>query len=176
MINIRSLRWVAAAVLAFTAILPVSTFAQSGEEMSAWRVEKCELYRQGWEKALDFFGTDNLNYAFIAQNENFIAGGCTAPPSVCAQSSQEIEIANALTIVMMNGGAASTFLPFRCQDNSQAADNAGGAAPDSQLCRAQLDLLVRGNKLTADEASVYEAQCACLERTEQTGAQTDCAQ
>lgn len=53
---------------------------------------------------------------------------------------------------------------------------ATGAAPDSQLCRAQLDLLMRGKKLTSDEAAVYDAQCACLERSEQADRPTDCAQ
>lgn len=168
----------AALGLAFVAITPVASFAQPSEDLSPWQVEKCEIYRQGWDKALEFFGTDNLNYNFIAQNENFIASGCTAAPSVCAQSSQELEIANALTITMMNQGAASTFLPFRCQ-SEQIVGQLGSttsAAPDSELCRAQLDLLLRGHKLTKDEAAIYEEQCACLERNQNGNAPTDCAQ
>ncbi len=40
------------------------------------------------------------------------------------------------------------------------------AAPNSQLCRSQLDLLKSGNKLTPEEAAVFERQCACLESRE----------
>ncbi len=43
------------------------------------------------------------------------------------------------------------------------------AAPNSQLCRSQLDLLKSGDKLTAEEAAVFERQCACLESRERGG-------
>ncbi|GEM_PF-1000334 len=43
------------------------------------------------------------------------------------------------------------------------------AAPDSQLCRSQLDLLKAGSKLTAEEVAVFEKQCDCLERRERNG-------
>ena len=169
---------IAALLLACISFFPAASLAQQSAEPSAWQVEKCEIYRQSWDKALDFFGTDNLNYDFIAQNENFIASACTAPPGVCARSSQELEIANALTIAMMNAGTASTFLPFRCRADapSAAPEAVSGAAPDAVLCHAQLELLLDGNKLTAAEAAVYAAQCACLEQRQQAGAQTDCAQ
>ena len=60
-----------------------------------------------------------MNYNFMAGNENFIAGGCTEQVDVCPRSAQELEIANALTIAVMNAGAASTFLPFRCAGKDQ---------------------------------------------------------
>ncbi|KFC65389.1 hypothetical protein FF80_02853 [Devosia sp. LC5] len=56
---------------------------------------------------------------------------------------------------------------------------AASPAPDSLLCRSQLELLQSRQKLTPSEAAVYEAQCACLEQREQTGqprSQTSCAQ
>ncbi len=40
-------------------------------------------------------------------------------------------------------------------------------APDSQLCHSQLELLVSGDKLTAEERQQFEAQCKCLEEREQ---------
>ncbi len=40
-------------------------------------------------------------------------------------------------------------------------------APDSQLCRSQLKLLLSGDKLTDDEAQRFETQCDCLEAREQ---------
>lgn len=42
---------------------------------------------------------------------------------------------------------------------------------EAQLCRAQLELLVSGGKLTAEEKARFELQCACLEETETTGAE-----
>lgn len=173
----RGMSWVALAV-SIIALWPTVARAQLPEALSDWQVEKCQIYTESWHKALDFFGTDNLNYSFIAQNENFITSGCTAPASVCAQSSQEYEIANALTLAMMNAGAASTFLPFRCAAATTLAPSAPGMvnAADARLCRAQLDLLLRGKKLTEAEASVYESQCACLERAQGTGLPSKCAQ
>lgn len=167
------IKW-GALVASAAALWPTVGHAQSDEALSAWQVEKCQIYTENWHQALDFFGTDNLNYNFVAQNENFIASDCTAPASVCAQSSQEYEIANALTLAMMNAGAASTFLPFRCEAAPAMAPATDTA--EALLCRAQLDLLLRGNKLTEAEASVYEAQCACLERSQGAGAPSDCAQ
>ncbi len=87
---------------------------EPGAPLSDWQLEKCRIYEQSWGEALAFFGSDNVNYNFIAQNENFIAGRCTGGIQICPQSNQELEIANALTLVMMNAGAASTFLPFSC--------------------------------------------------------------
>ena len=163
--------------LGIVALWAGAAWAQTSQPASAWQAEKCAIYQQSWNQALDFFGADNLNYNFIAQNENFITSGCTAPPGVCAQSSQELEIANALTIAMMNAGTASTFLPFRCQTETPLTSGQPvGAAPDAVLCRSQLDLLLSGNKLTAAEAAVYTAQCECLERDHSADAQSACAQ
>ncbi len=101
--------------VAFIALMPAFSLAQEGESLSAWQVEKCRIYEQSWEQALEGFGADNLNYNFVAQNENFLTSGCVSAPAVCPQSSTEIQIADFLTIAMMNAGAASTFLPFRCE-------------------------------------------------------------
>jgi hypothetical protein len=167
-----------APALGIVALWATAAWAQPSEPVSAWQEEKCQIYAASWTQALDFFGTDNLNYNFIAQNENFIASGCTSSPTVCAQSNQELEIANALTIAMMNAGTASTFLPFRCETDAPALTSGQpvGVAPDAVLCRSQLALLLSGNKLTQKEAAVYEAQCACLESNPSAGIQTDRAQ
>lgn len=42
-----------------------------------------------------------------------------------------------------------------------------GAAPDSELCRSQLELLISGGKLTPDEIDAFTAQCDCLAEKEQ---------
>jgi len=164
--------------MAMLALGTATVQAQPAEPATAWQVEKCRIYAENWNKALDSFGTDNLNYNFIAQNENFIAGGCTEPAEICPQSSQELEITDLLTMVMMNAGAASTFVPFRCPSTSSngPAEPTSAAASEAMLCRAQLDLLMRGEKLTEAEAEVYEAQCACLEQNQGQATQSACAQ
>lgn len=85
-----------------------------GAQEKTWQAEKCRLYENYWTQALERFGSADLNYAFIAANENFIAAGCTEQGIACPRSAQELDIANALSILMINAGAASTFLPFHC--------------------------------------------------------------
>lgn len=51
-------------------------------------------------------------------------------------------------------------------------------APDSQLCRSQLKLLISGDKLTEEEAARFETQCLCLEareRGDSAAVQDSCA-
>jgi len=43
------------------------------------------------------------------------------------------------------------------------------ASVEAQLCRSQLDLLLSRGKLTAEEESRFEVQCACLEESAATG-------
>lgn len=99
--------------LAVLALMMCTSGAASAEQ-SHWQAEKCRLYEQAWTRALTSLGSDNMNYNFMAANENFIASGCTETVRACPQSVQEQQIADLLTIVMMNEGAASTFLPFSC--------------------------------------------------------------
>lgn len=99
------------AALVFGMLLPI---AQPAMAQTDWQAQKCALYEDAWGRALQSFGDDNLNYNFVATNENFIASGCTDTIKACPRSAQELEIANVLTLVMMNEGAASTFLPFGC--------------------------------------------------------------
>ena len=56
-----------------------------------------------------------MRQGFLEQNEQFIAGGCQDRGNVCSQSEKEIEFANLLTIMTMNEGMASTFVPFSCR-------------------------------------------------------------
>ena len=96
-----------AAVLAFNSAGPVAA-------QNDWQTQKCGLYERAWTRALESLGSDDINYNFLATNENFIASGCTENIKACPTSIQEIQIADLLTMVMMNEGTASTFLPFGC--------------------------------------------------------------
>lgn len=84
------------------------------EEQSAWQQQKCALYADAWSRALETVGPDDINYNFLASNENFIASGCMESAGICPRSNRERDIADLLTMVLMNEGAASTFAPFRC--------------------------------------------------------------
>lgn len=44
------------------------------------------------------------------------------------------------------------------------------ASVEAQLCRSQLELLVSGGKLSAEEEARFEVQCTCLEENEATSA------
>lgn len=99
-----------------------SPAAAAQDAARTWTEEKCAVYAAAWTQALDGFGSDEMNYAFMAGNENFIASDCTDRGEICPQSSQELEIANALTLALMNAGTASTFLPFKCPVPESAAD------------------------------------------------------
>jgi hypothetical protein len=95
--------------------LAVTAHAAVATETSAWQDQKCAAYQAAWEKLTASLDLSQVNYAFLAGNENFIASGCLAHDMpICARSDVELEAANALTLVAMNAGAASTFLPFRC--------------------------------------------------------------
>ncbi|WEK04314.1 MAG: hypothetical protein P0Y65_19385 [Candidatus Devosia phytovorans] len=91
-----------------------------------WPAEKCAVYEAAWNQSLDAFGSDEMNFAFLAGNENFIASGCSEAGEICPRSEQELEIANALSLAMINAGAASTFLPFHCPQPESAADGWSG--------------------------------------------------
>lgn len=95
-----------------TLLLP--TLVQAEEQAVSWAEQKCSVYEGAWERVVGAAEASQINYAFIAANENFIASGCTEAGMACPRSAVELEIANALTLAMMNAGAASTFLPFRC--------------------------------------------------------------
>ena len=51
----------------------------------------------------------------MARHEAFLQSGCTAPADVCPRSREEFEFADLLTVLAMNAGTASTFLPFACR-------------------------------------------------------------
>lgn len=79
-----------------------------------WTETKCEFYKSAWLDERAHAG-DDVSPGFIASQNAFIVSGCTARADVCPSSQAEIDIANRLTIIMMNHGAASTFLPFACR-------------------------------------------------------------
>lgn len=79
-----------------------------------WREQKCVLYGRAVETAVASIGKDGLRENFLADNLAFIDGGCQGKGNICPVTGAEIEFANLLTVLTMNEGMASTFVPFNC--------------------------------------------------------------
>ena len=103
-----------AAITAVTLAAPLPAAAQA--EPDNWVAVKCARYRTVWEQGLARMGTAGLSPAFLERHAAFLASGCTAKADVCARSDREIALANAMIIMAMNAGMASTFAPFSCRD------------------------------------------------------------
>ena len=102
------------APLAF-AIAPLAWAVPAAAQISdEWSAEKCRLYGKAWDAAIASFGTDGIGSAFFGNHQAFLASNCTNPHNVCPISPREIELANLLTVMSMNEGMASTFVPFAC--------------------------------------------------------------
>ena len=101
----------AAALAAMTLAAPTRA-----AEPDDWVTEKCARYKTAWEQGLARMGTQGLSPVFLARHAAFLASGCTAKADVCARSDREIALANAMIIMAMNAGMASTFPPFYCRD------------------------------------------------------------
>jgi len=94
--------------------LAFPVFAQDSEGLT-WSEQKCVLYDRAVQAALDFQGREGLREEFLRENQSFIDGGCQTRGNVCPITDAEIELANLLTIMTMNEGMASTFVPFNCR-------------------------------------------------------------
>jgi hypothetical protein len=106
------MRFLTAAYIALS-LLPQFAHAD-GSLPTPWQIKKCQIYTDAWNDLPTLLDTGSFRQQFRTQNETFIASGCLARIAVCPERDVEIEAANLLTIAAMNGGTASTFLPFRC--------------------------------------------------------------
>ncbi|MFU8777844.1 MAG: hypothetical protein ACNA7M_09275 [Roseovarius sp.] len=82
----------------------------------AWTLRKCALYAQATEDALAALGQEGLSPRFLEENRAFIGSGCVAPARICAETAQDYALADLLTMMTMNEGMASTFVPFGCEN------------------------------------------------------------
>ncbi len=88
--------------------------AAAQEAPTRWAVEKCARYRAAWEAVVDGGGAEGRGAEFLEAHGAFLASGCMERGAVCPRSPAEVEVADLLTVMAMNEGMASTFLPFRC--------------------------------------------------------------
>lgn len=99
------------------ALILVTLAARSrAAEPDDWVAEKCARYKTAWEQGLARMGTQGLSASFLERHAAFLASGCTAKADVCARSDREVALANAMIVMAMNAGMASTFPPFYCRD------------------------------------------------------------
>lgn len=106
-----------ALMLAATGLAAVSpASAQGAAEPADWNEVKCARYTKAWEQGLSRMGREGLSATFLERHAAFLASGCTARADVCARSDKDIALANAMIIMAMNAGMASTFPPFYCRD------------------------------------------------------------
>ena len=103
---------VAAATL-LAVLPPLPTRAQEAVRRP-WAEVRCERYAGGASEFLARRGTAGLGPSFLAAHAAFLASRCAARGAICPRSEAETEAANALTVIAINAGAASTFVPFRC--------------------------------------------------------------
>lgn len=88
----------------------------AAETPSDWARQKCTLYRAILSDAFALQGSDGLSQSFLRANDTFLANGCQGPRTLCPVSPQERDFADLLTVMTMNEGMASTFVPFGCPD------------------------------------------------------------
>ena len=117
------MRWVRSA--AVTAVLAASLATAHSRVMAGqdgaprlgrWHDTKCARYTAAWSAALERFGAQGLGRAFLDRHAAFLASNCTRPADVCPRSDQEFRLANAMVVLAMNAGTASTFPPFACRN------------------------------------------------------------
>ena len=102
----------------FVAVMLVLGALARAEEApaDAWTLRKCALYAQATDDALAALGVEGLSPSFIPENQYFIDSGCMAPTRICATTDQDYALADLLTMMTMNEGMASTFVPFGCEN------------------------------------------------------------
>jgi len=99
----------------FPAVALVLSLLPTPSSGDGWSARKCALYQSAFDDALTMRGTDGIGDGFLRRNEDFIRSGCTTQGHVCPQTPEEHALADMLTLMTMNEGMASTFVPFGCK-------------------------------------------------------------
>ncbi len=105
----------ALALICGAAYFPAAAQTQSLEGLS-WGAQKCVLYESAVIDALQMLGRSGIRDEFLARNTEFIENGCVANDTICPETAREVDLVNLLTVMTMNEGMASTFVPFDCAD------------------------------------------------------------
>ncbi|MBK9082289.1 MAG: hypothetical protein IPL88_09550 [Rhizobiales bacterium] len=95
------------------ALLGPASAARAQEPPQDWREVKCARYTQAARAYFARRGLDGLSADFLAAHDAFLTSGCDIRRT-CPRTAADLAAANVLTVLAMNAGAASTFLPFAC--------------------------------------------------------------
>ena len=92
-------------------------FALSATPIGAesWPERKCAIFAKAWTTAAAKDGPKAPSPGFRSGVESFIASGCEAPRNNCPASAEDVAIADALALIVVLEGMATTFLPFSCE-------------------------------------------------------------
>lgn len=82
--------------------------------LSEWTAEKCVLYTEAWAWVLKTQDLSGASSGFLTEHQRFIDAGCDHAIEICPDTQADYALADMLTILSMNEGMASTFVPFAC--------------------------------------------------------------
>lgn len=88
---------------------------QAEVRAETWTERKCALYTDAWNHLVGQGTPAGVSALFMAEHAAFLASGCVAG-SVCAESPQEVALADTLSLMAVAEGMAGSFLPFSCRD------------------------------------------------------------
>jgi hypothetical protein len=97
-------------------LLALGAMPAAAQPAPSWAELRCGRYTAAWSEALARFGRAGLGAVFLERHEAFIRSGCRERLGVCPRSTEELAIADAVTVAAINAGATGSFLPFACRD------------------------------------------------------------
>jgi hypothetical protein len=101
------------ALFCLAVIVTVSqAFAQDN-----WTKRKCDLYSEAWIWVLETQDLAGVRTAFIKEHQAFIDANCNHAIMICPVTKGDEHLADLLTVMSMNEGMASTFVPFACTEH-----------------------------------------------------------
>ncbi len=81
----------------------------------SWPEQNCAVFAEAWTSAAPASGDKAPSPDFRKGVERFIASGCIAPRDSCPSSAADVTLADALAMIVVLEGMATTFLPISCQ-------------------------------------------------------------
>jgi len=79
-----------------------------------WPQQKCALFTEAWATSAPAEGKGAPSPGFRQKIEAFIASGCETPRDACPATKADVELADALALIVALEGMSTTFLPISC--------------------------------------------------------------
>ena len=96
------------------ACLAVIATANKAFPQDNWTLRKCDLYFEARIWVLETQNLAGVRIAFIEEHQAFIDANCNHAIEVCPVTKRDEHLADLLTVMSINEGMASTFVPFAC--------------------------------------------------------------